>query len=208
MHLATLVWQVLLWIWFHRTKIFEGILQIGAVAGIVYLVLDTYFQTEATISSTASDPKDPFYFPFSVANNSHIFSIRDVKWRCVFVYMMNDSHVAFMNDGTDGSGFQEEILPNGILNIDCNGLNPVLRIAPPIMAAKISIDLSYNTSVLRTKLFSWQFHRAPPPTEFNWYGGASNPQWIKGKSLRPKPKDLPPNLRYDPKTEQFIVVPY
>jgi hypothetical protein len=195
--LVTLPFRVLLWIWLHPRKAFQAFLEIGAVSGIAYLVYDTYFQTEATISSVASDPKNPFYLPFSVANNSHIFPIRDVKWRCIIDYLVNDKNMAVMESAVAGSGEQAEILPNGILNIDCSGF----YIAPPIMEARIFIELSYKTSV-----FGWHLPRKPPPTEFNWYGRFANPQWIKGKSLRGRPPGVP-RLIYDPKTGQILVKP-
>jgi hypothetical protein len=176
------------WIWYHP---FQAFLDIGTFLGILFLAYDTYFQTEATISSVASDPKNPFYFPFSVINNSHIFPIRDVKWECRIDYVINDKHNSVMDSGVAGSGLQAEIPPNGILNIDCGGFN----IPPPITEARIFIELSYNTSVWgRTSLFGWQFGGKHPPTEFNWYGDAANPQWIKGKSLRKRPEELPPRL--------------
>jgi len=193
--LVNLAFRFLLWILLH--PVFQAFLAIGTLASIVYLVYDNYFQTEATISSIASDPKDPFYFPFSVVNNSHIFSIRDVKWTCTVDYLLNeDKHVAVMDSQAAGSGLQAEILPNGVLNIDCSKYH----VAPPVTEARIFIELSYNTSV-----FWWLLPRTPPPTEFSWYGRATSPQWIKGKSLRKEPPNLPPRLIYDHKTNQLFI---
>jgi hypothetical protein len=193
--IPTIVERFVLW-FFLKSKPVLAIVNIGGLIGLAYLVADTYFQTEAAISSAASDPKDPFYFPFSVVNNSHLFSITNVKWTCKILYLINDKPTAIMDSQTGGSGFLERILPNGVLNIDCSGFT----IAPTVTEASVCIELSYNTSV-----FGVPLPRTPPPTEFSWYGRSTNPQWIKGTSLRKPPANLPPRLRYDPKTNQIVV---
>ena len=196
-----------LWIWHNPFKsilsIFKSILNVGAFLGAIYLVYDSYFQTEATISSVASDAQDPFYFPFVVANNSHIFSIRNVKWECKIDYVINDKYNAIRDSRIGGSGSQEEVLPNGFVDIDCDGFN----IPPPITDAKISIALSYKTTVFRTPFYDLEFSRTPAPTIFSWYGRTSNPQWIKGVNKREKPSNLPPRLRFDPGTGRLLTTP-
>ena len=193
--LVNLPFRFLLWILLH--PVFQAFLALGTLVSVVYLVYDNYYQREMTISSPASDPMNPFYFPFSVVNNSHVFTMRDVKWTCTIDYLVNDKYMAVMDSHTGGSGFQAILRPNDILNIDCSGY----QVAPPVMEAKISIALSYKTSVLGLPLPE----TTPPPTEFSWYGRAANPQWIRGTSLRKEPPNLPPKLIYDPKTNQIFV---
>jgi hypothetical protein len=193
--IQTIVERFVLW-FFLKSKPVLVIVNIGGLIGLGYLTADTYFQTEATISSVASDPKDPFYFPFSVVNNSHLFSITNVNWTCKIIYLINDEPSAITDSQTGGSGFQARILPNGVLNIACGGF----QVRPPVTEASVCIGLSYNTSV-----FGLPLPRTPPPTEFSWYGRSSSPQWIKGTSLRKRPANLPPRLRYDPKTNQPFV---
>ena len=193
--------RFVLWIWYYPFRAIVDLATLFGTIGLGFLIWDLYYQTEATISSAASDPKDPFYFPFILANNSHFFSIRNIKWECTIDYIINDKNNAVMDSRVAGSGFQAEILPNGVLDVGCDGF----AIPPPIMDAKITIKFSYDTRILQTLLFSWEPNRVPPPTVFSWYGRSSNPQWIKGTNLRNEQANLPPRLRYDPATGQTFV---
>jgi hypothetical protein len=48
------------------------------VAGFGLVMYDLVFEACATISSPASDPREPFAFPFAVTNNSHVFTLRNI----------------------------------------------------------------------------------------------------------------------------------
>src|SRR5262245_21496102 len=61
-------WIDLIANWFFR---FLTLITVG------YLVFDRIYETSAYVFSPASDPENPWVFPFTIANNSHVFSIKN-----------------------------------------------------------------------------------------------------------------------------------
>jgi hypothetical protein len=163
-------WRTLVLFLWCVCRIWRPMLEVGTFAGIAYLVYDTYYQTEATISSPASDPQDVFYFPFLFTNNSHIFYLKDINWTCRIERMVTDRQ-GILLDNRVSTGAQNEIQPGGSLNLSCRGF----RASGKVTEATIVIETSYNTRV-----FGINLPRRPLPIRFTWAGGASNPQWIKG----------------------------
>jgi hypothetical protein len=171
-----LIWTGVRWLWPASGSLYRATIEIGTFLGIAFLVYDAYFQTEATVSSVASDPQDVFYFPFSLTNNSHIFSIRHIKWGCDVEHLRSAQNATMDHVGIMGSGSEDEIPPNGTLNMFCRSV----KIEQKIVEARILVLTDYYVSV-----FGLEFHRTPAPTRFTWLGGASNPQWIKGALPNP-----------------------
>jgi hypothetical protein len=182
------------WIWSHRRTVATVSTIIGFLVGLAFHISDAYSKTDASLSSVASDPNDPFLIPFSAASSSHLWN---VSWTCTIDFLQNNKYI-LVRDGITGSDPKSprkaEIWPNVPLNVDCTGF----RLPPPFVAGRILIELSYDASVI-----FFPIHRAPPPTEFNLYRG----QWIKGKSLNAPPKATMPRLQWDDKTQTVIVVP-
>jgi hypothetical protein len=162
-------------------KAWKPTLEVGAFVGIAYLALDTYFQTEATVSSVASDPKDPLFFPFSITNNSHLFWLNNIKWACVFKEMrtVNGPNITFQgtNAGLAVTFEGDNLIPPGnIINISCKR---ALGVNSPITRLAMDIELKYSTSV-----FGFPIPRGPITTHFTWGADASSPQWIKGEIIK------------------------
>jgi hypothetical protein len=141
-----------------------------------YLVYDRIYETGATVSSVASDPTNPFYFPFAIANNSHVFSLRHIEWSCHVVKM-----TAGGNDFTDLTAFLggdvDEIRPGGVLNVSCR--RAVALNGLPVTNLVLEIDLQYDADI-----FGIMVHRSPPAIPFTWAADATNPQWIRGELVQ------------------------
>jgi hypothetical protein len=156
----------------------------SALLGLLYLVADRYYETSATISVSASDPANPFMFPFAVTNNSHIFRITKVRRSCIF-------HTLFFDNGPHFSPLEarQELpilpeIPEGqTVNFDC-GINRTGRPSafafpagkqPRVLQAALTIELGYYVAFFAIEVA----HRHASAT-FTWFGNASNPQWIRG----------------------------
>ena len=146
-----------------------------------YLILDRIYETGALIQSPASDPKDPFLFPFSITNMSHIFTLRDIRWRCEFPFRtydplnrINGSPANIYDDISNVSGTLTELSPGGVLNFSCGhplGNSQLF----PFQNIKVVIYVDYNTNIL-----GYPLHRSPSE-QFTWIGTAERPQWIRGQ---------------------------
>jgi hypothetical protein len=149
------------------------------LGSVSYLVFDRIYETGATVSVVASDSNDPFKFPFSINNNSHIFSFSQIEWRCLFLYA-RAGRFEFHNDLL-GSGTILKLPAGQNLNISCDLSGPIIT-TPKLKftSAVIKISLSYKANMF--SLYHWP--RAPPPTIFTWIGDASNPQWVRGDFAR------------------------
>jgi hypothetical protein len=79
------------WIWknpWKSTKTFVNIFfRLATLVSVGYLVADRIYETNASISSPAPDPRNPLDSPFTITNNSHIFTIRNVEWYCYVHYL-------------------------------------------------------------------------------------------------------------------------
>jgi hypothetical protein len=154
--------------------IWKPTLEVGTLVGVVYLVYDTYFQTEATVSSVASDPKNPFLYPFTLANNSHVFSLKNVQMTCRLITIVYPNNMVIEGPKLIYRATANEIPPNGVLNLRCGAVAPG---APPLSAAEIIIEANYDVPII----FGLSKSRAILPTRFTWVASASNPQWVKGE---------------------------
>ena len=167
------------WIWHDKSLIVTWIFRVLTLSSAGYLVVDRIYETDATVTTVASYPKNPFLFPFSINNNSHLFSIRNVIWKCVVVTAKDANNNSFLND-TSIFGTQSEIAAGGNLNITCNvlgGTSHIIRTSAPIVQATLRIELSYQSNLFG--FYYWNCH--PRPTEFTWMSDASNPQWVRGE---------------------------
>jgi hypothetical protein len=171
------------WTWTHKLLVlrflWKAFWPVATLSSVSYLVFDRIYETAATISSPASDPRDPFLFPFSIANNSHLFPIYNVQWTCR--HISTKSNVTLINVSVEWHT-QSKISPGTILNIDCNDLGPrshIIHTDTPLVytEAVIDIELRYDVSIF--DLFSKTIH--PDPTRFTWIAQASNPQWVRGE---------------------------
>ena len=179
------IWLAL-WPWRHPRSTLKagwsGIFRIATLLSVGYLVFDRIYETGATLSSPLSDPADPFRLPFTITNNSHLFSLRNLKWTC-------RTQDVESNTGAEAAGFpkilrgsQSILLPGQILNIDCNIAGPtshLIRIPEQIVRADLEIELLYDADI-DYFLGHYLWHREPPATQFRWVRGAIPSEWLKG----------------------------
>jgi hypothetical protein len=178
-------------LWRHHEKIASWTFRFLALPGIAYLVYDRIFEADVTISSVASDPQYAFRYPFTITNNSRIFSIRDVRWSCQAIRLVTTLG-ARVADGQTINGTTSVIPEAQSLNIMCNLWGPGSSMAPyprvPVIGgpmpvsfvdARIRIALEYKLDFFG--LFS--FSRKPSAL-FTWAADASNPQWVRGEFAR------------------------
>jgi hypothetical protein len=153
--------------------VWSGVFRIATLLSVGYLVFDRLYETSATIYSPASDPNNPFFYPFTVANNSHIFALYDIKWNCIYGRMITSADDV-IEHGLEQNGIMKYLAPGGLINIDCK--RSLQFPHQKIKEAKIFIGVSYDVNVFG--IFRW--HRQPEATPFFWYGIVPNPKWIKG----------------------------
>ncbi len=172
-------WTIFCWFWFDKTQLITWALRVVTVLGFSYLILERIYESNLTVSIVASDPEDPFKYPFSLNNNSHMWSVSTIQWHCALISIEAPPvHMAYnlLKEGTFLN-----IPPGQNLNIGC----PVSSFMKPpkVTSAVIEIELSYDVNI-DIWLIHHLWHRQPPPTIFTWAGSASNPQWIRGQIAR------------------------
>lgn len=168
-------------IWFKRNKIMDLVFRCFTLLSVGYLVWDRVFETEVTISSPASDPHDPFKFPFSLSNNSHIFTIRNLDWSCQVVHM-NVGAITFDNVSAGNSDHSTEIPPGRTLVVPCKSLYK----GPPPTNLSLQINVLYDVRV-----FGIIPYLRCRSEIFRWHDEASNPTWIKGEEAGGRTKYQP-----------------
>ncbi len=166
--------------WMIARSLWNGFFRFATLLSVSYLVYDRFYEADATIAASASDPQFAFEYPFTITNNSHVFKIRDVHWKCEYIKISAEN--ISMSDSSSIAGSTNVILPGKVLNIDCSVIGPNSRIInipqkPKITEAIIKIEVSYKADLFGL----YAFDRKPEPALFRWFADASNPQWIKGE---------------------------
>jgi hypothetical protein len=175
-----------------RANFFTWLFRIFTLISVGYLVYDRFYETGALIQSPASDPLNPFLFPFSITNMSHIFTLRNIKWRCEFPFRTYDrllpwsgSPANIYQDIGMVSGTKDELSPGGVLNISCG--HPLGNTDFfPFQSIKVLIYMDYDTNVP----WPYPIHRSPHE-QFTWIGTAEKPQWIRGQLPEHSSSDWP-----------------
>jgi hypothetical protein len=164
-----------------KGNFFTWLFRVVTLLSFTYLVLDRIYETGALIQSPAFDPNDPFLFPFSITNMSHIFTLRDIKWRCKFPFRTYDrvnpvnGSDNIYEDLSNVSGTTKELPPGGVLNVSCGHPLGNTQLFP-FQNIKVLIYVDYNTNIL----WLYTLHRNPAE-QFTWAGTAERPQWIRGQ---------------------------
>ena len=161
-----------------HSKFATWTLRIVTLLCLTYLVADRISETGATVSSPASDPKDPFYFPFSVTNNSHIFTLRNIEWTCRLVSLKVENWPPFPDAGSFISS-APKIDPGGVINVSCKQAFRSNTRSDELLLLSLAIELKYDTYFFGLNVLTRNFR-----TVFTWAISASNPQWIKGENAR------------------------
>jgi hypothetical protein len=170
------LWYVPKVIVFWLKRVHKGWLATFAVLGTVGCIgffYEQHYATYATVSVTGSDPNDAMAYPFALTNNSHVFTLSEISWRCYIVKMISK------NGGTDientdlNRGSANEVRPGSSTNFSCFGkkaLTP-MWIEGPFAVGEILISVYYRTAIGK---------RSVENVKFTWEGETSNPQWIRG----------------------------
>ena len=166
--------------WRHRKVVAELLYaasSLVSVLGFSYLVVDLRFQSSPSISSAASDPADPFRFPFSFINNSHLFSVYNVSWTCHVERMVLSGNKFMTNVRARMPTDAGLVAPGETINLPCRQAF-VIR-GYQYKELSMSLDVTYTLYVLGLFPASEQ-----QTAYFRWYSDASNPQWIKGRDAQ------------------------
>ena len=175
------------WLWGHKLLALDWAAvffwRCVTLLGVIWLVYDRIYEADATLSAPASDPKFLFEFPFAITNNSHVFTIRNVRWACEPIEIRWPVNMV-VNGGQLISGTTAAIGPGQTLNFECAfaGLNPQVLRADKVVVEKAALRISLEYDADFFGLFT--LHRRPSATMFTWSADASNPQWIKGNPVR------------------------
>jgi len=159
------------------------IFRIATILTVGYLGFDRLYETDATISVFASDPADPFSFPFTITNNSHLFTITDVQWTCVVEHLKAGG--VTMDNVSQLTGSVNPILPGQLVNFDCAMFGRHSHIIHMPITPKVenlSMVIGFTYKVRLFGIIPLQKH--PRPTRFTWFADATNPQWIRGEFAR------------------------
>jgi hypothetical protein len=148
------------------------------LVSVGYLIFDRVYETSATVSSAVSDPRQPFYFPFSITNNSHILTLRNIEWSCHVISVKLDVPINIENNTLNFGGIRNELRPGEVLNVPCR----FMRTNNRVISADVLICMRYNVRIYYffRKFFEWERRPNPNPTQFTWAGDATNPQWVRG----------------------------
>lgn len=174
------------WIW--RLITVTNVFRLFTLLSVGYLVYDRIFETAASVSVQASDPNDAFEFPFSINNNSHLFSIYNIQWKIAMIHAVSKVSGVTYHFGRNGfdSGTVSLINPGRNLNVKFDVLSPTSPfIKTPekgkFTDAELEFSLVYDVNLFG--VYNWT--RRPIPTRFTWIGDATNPQWIRGAFAKP-----------------------
>jgi hypothetical protein len=171
-------WSITRCFWFDKTQIITWALRVVTVLGFSYLVIERIYESNLTVSIVASDPEDPFRYPFSINNNSHLWSMSNIQWRCLLISIDAPPNVHLVYNVL-ASDTVSNIPAGQNLNISCPASSMIVPM-PKITTAVIKIALSYDVNI-DLWIIHRLWHRYPDPTLFTWAGRASNPQWIRGE---------------------------
>ena len=187
-YIGTGLKAVVFWIWGLITV--TNVFRLFTLLSVGYLVYDRVYETDASISVQASDPNDAFEFPFSINNNSHLFSISNIHWNVIMIHALGNisgSPLAHFGRNEFDNGTVSMIDPGRNLNLKFDILSPT---SPYIKTqgekwkftdAELELSLVYDVNLFG--LYNWTRH--PTPTRFTWIGDATNPQWIRGAFAKP-----------------------
>ena len=161
--------------------VFNSVVAVFSIIGVVSSVYEIGYAAIVTIDAPASDPKFAFEYPFKLINNSHVFTITDLKWECK--YILIQAPQIKMENNTYIRGSISSLDRGGYGWLDCAALGPNSKVVklnekPEIKQAKLEISVSYKAT-----LFFVTWPVSPKPTLFTWSADASNPQWTAGDLL-------------------------
>jgi hypothetical protein len=119
---------------------------------LAWLIFDRVYETGATIAPTGSAPKKSLYFPFAVSNNSHIFTLRNVRWS-FHVLEAQFGGLAMQDIMFNVAGKIDEIAPGDVANVSCRRAIAGLP-APSKLTLRLNVEYD-------TKILGYEFSRRP-----------------------------------------------
>lgn len=118
------------------------------------------------IEVSGSDPASPFVFPFSVTNESWIFPMKDIDWRCSVEHMQAEG-VTLDKVSIGMMDMHPSIGAGDIVNYSCPVMNPGVPVS----------SLTMDVSIKYTFLGIWRRVQTQP---FIWIVDNQQSKWIKG----------------------------
>ncbi len=147
------------------------------IVSISYLVYDRFYEMNAVNTTPASDPANPFYFPFSLTNSSHIFYFRDLDWSCRLVDVLYKGNSRISGTNVVERAHKPSVSPGGVTNIFCNR-NGIVMVGMKMQHAIVQMQASYDVDIFGL----FRLHRLSEPVTFTWMPSPTETQhqWIKG----------------------------
>jgi hypothetical protein len=160
---------------FHE-RIITWVFRLFTLLSFYYLVYDRFYETTGSISVTGADPADPYRFPFAFTNQSHMFTLKTISWKCNIIRTEYEGDIIFANVKVVGHGIAQELQTGGVINITCR--TPA-EVNQNMIGGVIEIETDYYVSVLGL----FELHRTPKAVKFTWITSATEErsQWIKGE---------------------------
>jgi len=128
---------------------------------------DVYLHTVPEIHVSGQD-SSAFLLPFSVKNNSSMFSMRDAEWTCI-IKKAQTGRVILQNMVVGYAGARATIEPSATAYFRCN----------------LTSSSTTNAVIIPRVTFKtlW-FLRTYQDTTFTWLGEANPPRTIEGEYMR------------------------
>ena len=147
------------------------------VVSISYLVYDRYYETNAIITSSASDPANPFFFPFSLTNSSHLFHLKNIDWACQLVRVDYEGNGRLNGPTIIDNSQKSDLAPGQVTNIFCNRNG--IQVDSKVIDAVVRMQANYDVDVFGI----FNLHRQSDIVTFNWLSSPTEArrQWLKGE---------------------------
>lgn len=139
--------------------------------GVLFIGYHLVHANAPTISSQGSDPKDPFHFPFTIRNDSHVLAMRNLRWVCHLIRGEGPTY-SVSNVGFWIGGTAKRLSADDILNISCK---QAVELFEQFSVLVLEIQLRYDTPIVGPLLIPRSSQAL-----FTWMRTAANPQWIRG----------------------------
>jgi hypothetical protein len=156
----------------------EKLAVVLSFVGVAYLVYDSLYQTNVTMSFVYSDAGSGLDNPVAIQNRSNLFSVKNIRWTCQ-IHRAEFERNNVIGDASFEFPTISVIEPGRIVNVACNskrqGPTIITFGTSKLLSANIVMHLSYDAEIFG--IFS--LHRQVS-TPFTWIGNIGQPQWVQG----------------------------
>jgi hypothetical protein len=159
----------------------EKLAVILSFVGVAYLVYDSLYQTNLTMSFVYSDAATALDNSIAIQNRSNLFSVRNIQWSCYADHLQFEQNIT-INKMNLAFETISAIEPGEILNVACNTTRRVSVFGfegQKLLSGGIVLSLSYDADIFGL----WTYHRKVT-TPFLWIGNIAQGQWVPGNFAR------------------------